>query len=77
MHDKDCYIFLDMNNSIPEEQQKPVFLCQACRDSLRPDEGWFWPGETGYGPWDFKCNACGIYLHKHNKGTNEKNSTAI
>lgn len=61
-----CYFFIDMTQEdIPDDQRKISVLCVDCRNKHWPDTGWFWDGEQGYGPWDYKCSKCGHLIHQH------------
>lgn len=61
------YFFVDQET--PVEEQTMLVHCVECHDEHFPDQGMFWDGKQGYGPFEFKCNYCGKIIHQ---GSNDK-----
>jgi len=77
MADNDCYLFVDMN--VPEKERKISVLCIECHDEKMPKTGAFYAGsKEGYGPFNFRCCLCGIFIHKADDEENkEKCETSV
>lgn len=59
----DCYFFVDQE--VPEKDQKMLVMHVECRNTHKPNQGWFYQGSVeGYGPFDFRCCICNELVHK-------------
>lgn len=61
----DSYFFVGDNN-------KMQAWCTDCRNAKKSDQGWFWSGSKGYGPWNIQCRNCKKYIHKVEKDDKTK-----
>lgn len=58
----------------PEEKRMNV-ICETChQDKPEAKKGAYWPGDKGYGPFDFICHFCNKTIHK---GSNAQNQTTL
>lgn len=72
-HDADCFFFID--TEVPEAQRTLSVLCISCHDKNMPDVGWFYRGSSeGYGPFEYKCCACGTMIHQPDEGAEDDQS---
>lgn len=60
-----CYFFIDAE--APVEEQHMLVHCVKCHDEHFPQQGTFWEGANGYGPFVFKCDYCGKIIHQPNE----------
>lgn len=75
---EDCYIFVDPDPNVREEDRTMKFICVECRDEHMPDTGSYYPGSReGYGPFNFICCKCGKFIHRADEDDDEDTNEEV
>lgn len=59
---KPCFFWID--NSLKEENQIIIAICEECQKKEKKENAWFW--KDGYGNFDVNCHICNTYINKIN-----------
>jgi hypothetical protein len=62
--DKDIPCFFWIDNSLNEEDQIVVAICEECQKTQKKENAWFW--KDGYGNFDVNCHICNCFIKKIN-----------